>query len=281
MKRKFVVLCLTICLVSVAVVPIATSHTNHKGGHRNDQQNHVVYDRPTIPVPTSSPAPDLTISPGPAITPSPPQIYTDKINWAGFTWDVRSGSGDPGPNDWSASPTNVWVDSQNRLHLKITNTGGKWYCAGISTTNNVGYGTYTFKMVTDPTVYPKNVVAGMFYWLWNSNRDELDIEFSQWNNQNNPNTQYTTFINDWAGRIESPMYETVGTNTTHKMVWSPNSIYFEGPVSHWTYPGSYKPSTGGIYAINLWVYDPIKSGYTAPANGKEQELILENFTYVP
>ena len=41
------------------------------------------------------------------------------ISWAGHTWDVRSGTGDPGGNNWSSSSNNVWVDAQNNLHLKI------------------------------------------------------------------------------------------------------------------------------------------------------------------
>lgn len=47
------------------------------------------------------------------------------INWSGFIWEVIPPHvGNPGNNHWSDSMNNVWVDGQNKLHLKITNVSG-------------------------------------------------------------------------------------------------------------------------------------------------------------
>src|SRR5437868_5795598 len=66
---------------------------------------------------SAHPVPAL-VRPSPAATPK-------TIQFANYTWQVRSGSGGPGPNHWA--DTNVWVDSDGFLHLKITNVGGTWY----------------------------------------------------------------------------------------------------------------------------------------------------------
>ena len=90
---------------------------------------------------------------------------TKQINWSGIMWNVRSGSGGPGPNVLSSSTNNVWVDSNKKLHLKITKSNNKWYCAEISTVKPAKYGTYKFTVDSDPSKLSKDVVSGMFYYL--------------------------------------------------------------------------------------------------------------------
>jgi hypothetical protein len=232
--------------------------------------------KPTVTAtPTATPKPTVTATPKP--TPTPVPISTSAltppgqnvIDWSGYKWDVRTGTGGPGTNSWTNK--NVWVDSQNRLHLKITNVNGKWYCAELSTQIPVSYGTYTFNVANDPSVYADNVVAGLFYYL--SDKDEIDIEFSRWNLANTPNTQYTV----WGprGGIESARYETNAQNTTHKFVWSPSSINFQSVgIGTWNYNG-YIPTPKGVLDINLWLFNNPE-----PKDGKEQELILNSVQYV-
>ena len=39
------------------------------------------------------------------------------VNFAGYSWAVRSGQGGPGPNNWSAA--NASVDAAGALHLMV------------------------------------------------------------------------------------------------------------------------------------------------------------------
>jgi hypothetical protein len=55
----------------------------------------------------------------------------------------------------------VWVDTQGRLHLKITGGKRTWYCAEIVSKASLGHGLFTWQD-TDPSF---------------ANR-EIDIEFS-------------------------------------------------------------------------------------------------------
>jgi hypothetical protein len=211
-----------------------------------------------------------TSTPTPTPTPTQKSQGQDVIEWSGLRWDVRTGTGGPGTNNWTKE--NVWVDSQNRLHLKITNVNGKWYCAELSTQIPVGFGTYTFNVYSDPSVYAKNVVAGLFYYL--SDKDEIDIEFSRWNVAKMPNTLYTVWSP--SGGIGSPRYETKSQNTTHKFVWNPSFIKFQSVgIGTWNHTG-YIPKIGGALVINLWLFNnPV------PTNRKEQELIITSVEYVP
>lgn len=61
--------------------------------------------------------------------PSPPRA---PIGFAGYTWAVKSSAGKvgPGPNYFSSSTSNVWVDGAG-LHLKITKAKARWYSAEV------------------------------------------------------------------------------------------------------------------------------------------------------
>jgi hypothetical protein len=194
-----------------------------------------------------------------------------QINWSGMKWNVRSGQGGPGPNYWSDSIRNVWVDIYGRLHLKIVKYMGKWYCAEISTVSPVGLGNYIFNIYSNPANLANNVVGGMFYYL--NDQNEIDIEFSRWEDPHAKNTQYTV----WGpnGGVESPRGETNKANTSHIFKWSSNQIYFESTgILKWTYTGPYFPKTGGVLDLNLWLIDG-----KAPVNSQSQELVLSKIAY--
>lgn len=196
------------------------------------------------------------------------------IEWSGFTWKVIPPHiGNPGNNYWSDSINNVWTDAQGRLHLKITNVGGIWYCAALETSTPVSYGTYSIVVASNPATLDNNAIAGLFYYMDDYN--ELDIEFSRWGDPNANNTQYS--VQSIPTPIVSPLYETNSANTTHKMIWNVDRVRFEGPtgVGPWTYTGPYKTKTGSPYCINLWLMNG-----RPPTDGKEQELILSSFRSV-
>ena len=85
-----------------------------------------------------------------------------RIRFSGYEWMVKSGRWGPDNNDFSHGPRNVWVDAEDRLHLRITHTQGLWKCAEVVLTESLGFGTYRFYLdspVGDP---PDNVVVGLF-----------------------------------------------------------------------------------------------------------------------
>jgi hypothetical protein len=93
-------------------------------------------------------------------------------------WEVKTGYGGPGPNNWSDLPQNVWLDAQGRLHLKNTQVGGKWYCAEVVSEQSFGYQDYSFHLATRYDQLDTHVTAGLFTYL--DDADELDVELSRW-----------------------------------------------------------------------------------------------------
>jgi len=106
------------------------------------------------------------------------------IDFAGYKWQVVANSAGtmiyPGPCVFSDSPNNVWVDGYGYLHLAVTNTGGNWYCAEISSERVFSYGEFDFTVGSQVGNLDPNVDFGLYTWddidASDSNR-EIDIEF--------------------------------------------------------------------------------------------------------
>ena len=67
-----------------------------------------------------------------------PSAAAKTIQFSGFDWEIRPSekSGGPGPNRWDEN--NVSVDADGHLHLKLTERGGRWYCAEVTTQKSPG-----------------------------------------------------------------------------------------------------------------------------------------------
>ena len=221
-----------------------------------------------------------------AITENPIVTPTDRvINFSGFDWVVRktkTAKEGPGPNLFSDSKNNVWVDEQGRLHLKITHQAGQWYCSGIILKNTLGYGKYTFYINSDISKLDENVVAGLFTHL--TDTQEIDIEFSKWSVSDNINTQFAVQPSDKAGnKVRFDIPSDLGP-TTHSFNWQKDKISFESlhhnqgtaHVLHkWDYTGSdIPPDKEERLKMNLWLFRG-----QMPKNLKEQEIVIDSVKF--
>ena len=112
--------------------------------------------------------------------------YPRTLQFSGYTWNVKTSAGKvgPGPNLFSDSTNNVWVDASGRLHLKITKDANRWNCAEVICTNSLGHGTYRFYLDSPVDNLDPNVVLGLFTWSDDpayADR-EIDVECSRWAN---------------------------------------------------------------------------------------------------
>jgi hypothetical protein len=85
-----------------------------------------------------------------------------QVTFAGQVWDVKTNTVPlgPGPCLYSDSNSNVWVDGQGQLHLKITNQNGQWYCAEVISRSILGYGNFTFSVNSTVANLDPNIVLG-------------------------------------------------------------------------------------------------------------------------
>jgi len=211
------------------------------------------------------------------------------ISFSGFEWIVRtseSAKQGPGPNLFSDSEDNVWVDDQGRLHLKIIQKGGLWYCSGITLKHSLGHGKYVFYVASDVSKLDQNVVGGLFTYM--NDEEEIDIEFSKWSKPDNMDSQFAVQPSDRANNKVRYNLNLTGNQSTHAFDWQAQHIDFISLQGHgltvtdnnlihqWKYTGNdIPPDTQERLKINLWLFRG-----QSPSDGKEQEMIIEKVEYI-
>jgi hypothetical protein len=218
-----------------------------------------------------------------------------RIQFAGHNWAVKFGDYmGPGPNNFSDSVDNVWVDGNGYLHLKITHPDSNWYCSEIISDESFGYGTYVFTIDRRVDTLDRNIVLGLFTWDTYApqfNYREIDFEFGTWGNPANDNSQYVIQPWDMPGNLYRFDIDYTGdaTTTTHVMTWRPDGIYFksyygdfslapppETVIQDWYYTGSDNPPPGGENVrMNLWLISGL-----SPVNGLESEVVIKDFQFL-
>ena len=221
---------------------------------------------------------------------------TRTIDFSGFTWVVKQCEQwqlGPGPNYFSDDTTNVWVDENERLHLKIAYLAGEWYCSEVIADSCFGYGEYRFYLEPGIDDIHQNAVIGLFTWdeySPESNFSEIDIEFSQWGNASQDSTgQYVIQPHDTSGNRHRFIFSDNDTCTVHKFSWTQDQIdflsaYGDNPdpppssiIETWTYTGNDIPAPyRENVRINFWLCDTMPS-----AGGEDMEIIITGFEFIP
>lgn len=222
-----------------------------------------------------------------------PVIQASTVVWKGYTWTIKSAIGaGPGPNNWNAN--NVFVDTNGCLHLLINyNTASsKWDCAEVSTTSNLGFGTYQWQVESSVDAFDPWVVLGMFPYLGPDGRNEIDVEFSRWGKPGSNNGWWTVYPSAGSSIGQKTYsFALTGTYTTSRFTWSGSGVQFwlmggfqptgttTNVINSWNYtptnPQRNIPQKAMPLHMNLWLYQ----GH-APADGLPVEVIIHDFTKV-
>jgi len=236
---------------------------------------------------------DLDLQPVRASPQQPPNripaMAQRTVEFAGTTWAVRSGFGNPGPSNWSDSSSSVWTDEQGRLHLKLHRIDGVWHAAEVWTYGFAYYGPHRFYVVKEnPTLdqIDPNVVLGLFLFKQNCGprcEAELDVEFSRWGDPASAhNAQYVAAPGTEPGNKYTFSLSLTNPLTTHIIDWQKNRVIFasflgedlQNPANllqYWTYNGPYIPREHDnmVVVLDLWM----EMGMP-PADGQEVEVII-------
>ena len=231
------------------------------------------------------------------------KIITDRpsqnaFHWCGYDWDVKNSGSflfGPGPNLFSDTSQNVWVDGSGRLHLRITFRNGQWQCAEVISRRAFGYGTYRFFLDSAADALDPNVVLGLFTYdddpTATGGHREIDVELSRWGNAADPtNAQFVVQPYNLSGHLTRWTIPAGATPTTDSFTWSNGRVDFVShhgtsappPVSvpqiaAWSNTGASVPVPGDERVhLNLWLFTG-----AAPANGQETEIVISRFAFVP
>jgi hypothetical protein len=210
------------------------------------------------------------------------------ITFSGHQWTVKTSAGElwgPGPNRFSDSSDNVWVDEQGRLHLKISWRDGAWHCAEVISQASFGHGTYRFTVESPLDALDAQAVLGLFTWNDDKafNHREIDIEFARWGNPLDPtNAQFVVQPYNTRGNLQRWTLQPGYTTTTHQFRWTLRDITFNSsfagnPLAQWTYSKRNGiPRPGGENArINLWLFQGLP-----PQGGAPIEVVVSRFDFV-
>lgn len=206
---------------------------------------------------------------------------TSYIEWSSHIWKVKNENiSGPGPNIWSNSNLNVWIDTEGNLHLKIIKNMNNWICSEIISLQSFGYGEYTFKVSSNIELLDKNIVLGLF--TYENDKKEIDLEFTRKGIASNPAGWYVVQPSTRRSEFNFPLNLT-GDFTTHKFIWSSSEILFQSYHGHstehlmskWNYIGRFIPSAHNEKVhLNLW----LNKGYT-PSHQQESEVIIKSFNF--
>jgi hypothetical protein len=226
------------------------------------------------------------------------QVTTNRLalHFSGYDWSIKdscNSSVGPGPNMFSASASNVWVDARGSLHLRITHTNAQWQCAEIVSQRSLGYGTYRFHIDGPVDALDLNAVLGLFTWSDDPAyaHRELDVELSRWSDaMDTNNAQYVVQPWDATGHRVRFQVPAGLTNTTFSFTWTTNEVDFRfdpawlvtppvsmPPLFQWTFNQPGVPVPDGENAhLNLWL-----NNGAAPAAGQPVEVVINRFVFVP
>lgn len=239
--------------------------------------------------------------------------------FSGYYWNYKDNADPvgPGPNRFLGTKENAWVDSLDRLHLKITQKNNLWYCSEIISSREFKYGTYIFTCESDIRNFDQKVIFGFFTWdnysFQKQANSEIDVEFSKWDVASDSllvtySVQPVWFSNPtpYQERSRKPPIASkyISKSMTYMMRWTPDSVAWESYEGD-TYPGTNKTSEWSFNNTNrsrnkiegTRTSDPIivpaPSDSTnvrfnfwllngvAPNNGKNHEIIVKNFKFIP
>ena len=211
------------------------------------------------------------------------------ISAFGYTWYVKSNTIaiDPGPNIFTDSEENVWVDGAGRLHLKITHRGDAWLCPEVFSEGYFPLGFFTFELEGQIDQLDPNVVLGCFLYSENfaSDHDEIDFEASRWGIPGGPNAQYVLQPWNVSGNRHQFAMTLTQPVSFHTICWEHDQVTFSscqghlgvggGLIEQWTYAGPDVPVPDAErMRFNLWLLNG-----NAPTNSQEVEVIISDFRY--
>jgi len=210
-----------------------------------------------------------------------PQPEPNLLHFSGYEWSVRQ---TPPGMGAVYDPSNVSVDSEGFLHLRISRKGGGWTSSQLQLTRSLGYGSYRFVARDVSRFAPAVVFVLSTADEFGPNR-EIDIEISRWGESAGKNAQYVIqpyFIPANVVRFFAPP-----GRLTYSFVWQPGRVEFTtvgnaAPgrsaaivATHAFTSGIPSPGTE-LVRLNFYPFDNQRNPLQNDA-----EVVIEKFEFLP
>ena len=230
---------------------------------------------------------------------------SDTIYFGGIRWIARNTSelGEPGNILFSGKESEIFVDEQKRLHLKLHRRSGYWHGVDIAADTSLGYGTYAIFAETKFDELPQNVQIEFGITpdatMDNYVAPTLAIQFTKLHEiaisplryvVSNVEQNVVAERKEKIFRSEEP-FRMQGLFSTHAITWKKRSVEFVSYHDHglpskyvaalWDFSGS--PSTGlsvpeatptSVMRLRVW-------SQGAPLGGESVELVIKKIVFRP
>ncbi|KVP65656.1 hypothetical protein WJ96_04620 [Burkholderia ubonensis] len=209
-----------------------------------------------------------------------------ELEFSGKTWLVRDSNGaqvGPGPNVFSAAEDSVFIDSEGKLHLRISKTGQVWSSSEVILSEPLGYGTYELQVETNPFGMDQQAVFGFFTFSRapEQSHRELDVELSYWARSAEENN--AQFVVQPESLPDAKRRFVVNhSGTIYRINWGRGFVEFsaltaEGTsIQYWRKTTNVPDPADASLEINLWLFKG-----AAPQNNSPVEFVVKRFTFTP
>ena len=208
------------------------------------------------------------------------------LHFGGYDWNVRTTLAARGSDFSDYLASNVWVDDKGYLHLRMGPQNGQWYCASLTMTRSLGYGTYRF-VISDSAHLPVSPVLSIFAHSDledTANKTGLRIELGQWGKHHIVNADYV--VSPYYVPGNSAHFTVPAGPMTHVLRWEPGTAEFttlkgasavshDVVMDHVFKSGIPIPSTEKI-RLDFYDYRHAESGLQQPV-----EIVVQKFEYLP
>lgn len=202
------------------------------------------------------------------------------VDFSGYKWRLRTAPSSRGGQN-VYSPSNVSVDEQGAMHLRISRTEKDWSCAEASLTRNLGFGAYEF-VVRGLDTLESPVVFAMFTYDYAGgalHNREMSIEMSRWGDPAKKNAQYV--LQPYYAAANVHRFNAPPGTLTLRLHWEQDRIRFHtlrGSTSVSEHAFTAGVPTPGLESVRVALYI-----YRASTLKLQQpmEVVIERFTYFP
>jgi hypothetical protein len=213
---------------------------------------------------------------------------TVPLAFSGYTWNVRTISGDRGGLNNLYDADNAWTDASGALHLRIKKRAGKWSCAELEIERSLGYGTYIATVRDTSQLEPAAILSMLTFddWAGEQHYREMDVEMSRWGDGASKNNAQFTVQPFYVPGNVAPFSEPAGT-LTHSLHWESGRATFRTVKGPDMRPGA------PLVAEHVFTNDIASPGkerlllmfYVVGSEKypmqNESEMVIEKFEYLP
>lgn len=194
------------------------------------------------------------------------------------------------------SVANVFVDSEQQLHLRFKKRKGKWCGAHLMTKAAFGFGQYRIQLLAQPEVWDPDLRFSFFQAPQPLAKDKdekmIALEFFNLSKGETFVHMRTGFMQQGLDSKESTSSFDLEKNSVHEYEWQPQSIIFKSAykdkasspkilLRSWKFSKeealTYLPHT----PLPMHFYLSLAETASAPANGTEVEIIIKLLSYRP